>query len=208
MSNYLFIGFTCIFSLVFARCTDPSGDNSEVVSLDEFLPKSENEYNYEEDTTNQVEETVPDSIELLILSKIRDVSFVEESEQINKKHFPDRLDYSQRFYHELIIDSVLHELVVWEFEDSIHTVNAFYNWLDCFGQKCKSIRIGENKWIYDGAFQLYVDDLKLIFISSNENLNLEEWNNIFQPEKKKTWNYRLIQPLKRKTKWVGLEEEN
>lgn len=199
----IIVPITLVFSLF--SCENDS-IKSETVDLDEFLPKSKKEYNYEEDTVSQVEEHTPDSIELLIQSRIDNAAFIYGEELSNKKHFPDRLDYTQRFYHELIIDSVLYELVIWEFEDSIHTINAFYNWMDCFGKKCKSIRIGEKKWIYEGAFQLFVDDTKLIYIASNNSINQKLWNDLFQPELKNKWNYSLYQPLSRKVRWLELIE--
>lgn len=208
MKSYLYIPLLVSISFIFVNCSDSSDKKSEVVNLDEFLPKSEKDYNYEDDTIVQTEEHIPDSIELLIQSRMKDAEFQKNEELSNTKHFPDRLDYAERFYHEVIIDSTLNDVIVWEFEDSIHTVNAFYNWLDCFGPKCNSLRIGEKKWVYDGAFQLFVDDLKLIFISSKDNISFEEWSNVFQPTEKKTWNFRLYQPLKRQTKWIGLKEEN
>jgi hypothetical protein len=191
-----FISFFCV------RCSDTSKEATHVVDLEEFLPKPKKEYNYEEDTISQVETVKPDSIELLIQTNISNVQFVREEKLRNKKHFPDRLDYTQRFCHELTIDSLLYELVIWEFEDSIYTINAFYNWMDCFGTKCRSIRIGEDKWINEGAFQLFVDDTKLIYVTTEEKMNQKLWDNLFQPVVKNNWNYHLYQPLNRKVKWL------
>jgi hypothetical protein len=205
MQGYLktFVFFTLALSL--NSCGEDS-NKTETVDLEEFLPKSDKEYNYDEDTVSQVQEHIPDSIELYIQSKITDAHFLSKAELSNNKHFPDRLDYTKKSYHELIIDSTLYELVVWEFKDSIHSVNAFYNWMDCFGEKCKSIRIGESKWIYNGAFQLFVDDSKLIYVASGKELNQKMWSNLFQPDRKNNWNYHLYQPLKRKVKWFELKE--
>lgn len=191
--------------LAFTSCGNDSS-RSETVDLEEFLPKSKKEYNYEEDTIHKVEDHIPDSIELLIQKRINNVDFLSKEELSNKKHFPDRLDYTQRFNHELIIDSILYELVIWEFEDSLHTVNAFYNWMDCFGKKCRSIRIGESKWIFEGAFQLFVDDSKLIYIATDNGMDQKLWDNLFEPKLKNAWNYHLYQPLKRKVKWLELIE--
>lgn len=202
-ANYIY--FSALIMLLFSFTSCQEGNNkAETVDLEEFLPKSKKEYNYEEDTLSKVEEHIPDSIELLIQSSINNVAFIQREKLSNKKHFPDRLDYTQRFYHELTIDSVLYELAIWEFEDSLHTVNAFYNWMDCFGGKCKSIRIGEEKWIYDGSFQLFVDDTKLIYIATDDKMNQKIWDDFFKPELKDTWNYHLYQPLKRKVRWIEL----
>lgn len=203
--DYLKIIVFIALALFVTSCGEDS-NKTETVDLDEFLPKSKKEYNYDEDTLSQVEKHIPDSIEIYIQSKITNVNFLSKAELSNNKHFPDRLDYTKKFYHELTIDSILYELVVWEFEDSLHTVNAFYNWMDCFGKECKSIRIGESKWIYDGAFQLFVDDFKLIYVASKENMNKNIWEDLFTPEFKNNWNYHLYQPIKRKVKWIELKE--
>ena len=175
---------------------------TEAVDLEEFLPKSKKDYNYEQDTLKEVKEHIPDSIELLITSRLKTVNFITKENLRNNKHFPDRLDYTKKFYHELIIDSSLIELVIWEFEDSLHTVNAFYNWIDCFGSKCKSIRIGEEKWIYNGSFQLFVDDKKLIYVATNHKMDQKIWLDLFKPTLKDSWNYHIYQPFKRKVQWL------
>ena len=208
MNQYLSVIMALFFtSLLFTSCSDSSKDTSNVVDLDEFLPKSEKSYNYDEDTTQQIKEHIPDSLELLIKSKISDAVFLRGEDLSNTKYFPDRLDFTQRFQHEIKIDSASYDIVIWEFEDSIHTINAFYNWMDCFGDKCKSIRIGESKWIYDGSFQIFIDDLSIIYVASDQNINVDLWLALFQPKVKEKWNYRLHQALKRKTKWYGPELE-
>lgn len=199
--------FILLILVLTSLSCETDASKTESVDIEEFLPKSKKEYNYEEDTIQQVTENPPDSLELLIESLIPNAEFRSASEQNNNKHFPDRLDYTQRFYHELSIDSILYELVVWEFEDSIHTINAFYNWIDCFGKKCKSIRIGDSQWIYDGSFQLLVDDTKLIYVASKEKMDRKLWEGFFEPISKETWNYHMYQPLKRKVKWFNLASE-
>lgn len=204
-ANYIYISALIMLLFSFTSCED-SNNKADTVDLEEFLPKSKKEYNYDEDTVSQVEEEVPDSIELYIQSKTSNARFVSKEDLSNNKHFPDRLDYANKFYHEVTIDSTQYELVIWQFEDSLHTVNAFYNWMDCFGKECKSIRIGEEKWVYDGSFQLFVDDMKLIYIATNEKMNRKIWSDIFKPERKETWNFHLYQPLKRMAKWIALKE--
>ena len=188
--------FISLLSFAFSCAND--SNKSETVDLEEFLPQSKKEYNYKEDTVTQTKEHTPDSIELFIQSRISNSVFVQKDKLSNNKHFPDRLDFQKKYYHELSIDSVLYELAIWEFEDSLHTVNAFYNWMDCFGEKCKSLRIGESKRMYKGAFQLFVDDTKLIYVSTNNNMNQLLWSDLFEPEIKQKWNYSLYQPLNRK----------
>jgi hypothetical protein len=194
-----------ILALAIFSCENKS-DKIDTVDLEEFLPKAKKAYNYEEDTLQQIKKHTADSLELYIKSKISNANFRDKEELSNNKHFPDRLDYTQKFYHELIIDSTLYELVVWNFEDSLHTVNAFYNWIDCFGKTCKSIRVGESKWIYDGSFQLLVDDKRIIYISSEKTVNQRFWGELFQPITDEKWSYNLHQPLKRKVQWIGLSE--
>lgn len=196
---------TIFLALAIFSCKNES-DKVETVDLEEFLPKAKKTYDYQEDTLNQIEKHTADSLELYIKSKISNAIFRDETKLSNNKHFPDRLDYVQKFYHELIIDSTLYELAVWDFEDSLHTVNAFYNWIDCFGKTCKSIRVGESKWIYDGSFQLFVEDQRIIYISSQKTVNKELWDKLVQPVTEKKWNYNLYQPLKRKVQWIGLSE--
>lgn len=203
-SHFKFI-IPFILILTSLSCENDSA-KTESVDIEDFLPKSKKEYNYEEDTVSLVVEKAPDSIQLLIQTKLTNADFSPTTKQSSNKHFPDRLDYKKRFYHEITIDSNLYELVIWEFEDSIHTINAFYNWMDCFGKKCHSIRIGESKWVHKGAFQLFVDDSKLIYVASDNKMNQKLWGDLFQPKLKETWNYHLYQPLKRKVRWFELAE--
>jgi hypothetical protein len=80
------------------------------------------------------------------------------------KHFVDRFN-AKSFFKNVIYkngDSINHNR--WTFKDSTQTKNAFYNWLDCFGTRCTSVKLFEP--FKSGSIS---------YISSNQVLDKETW---------------------------------
>ncbi|MEX1191447.1 MAG: hypothetical protein WED10_01360 [Brumimicrobium sp.] len=206
MKNYFQVLIVVSIAWTFSFCSNEK--STETVNLDEFLPKSERSYDYSEDSINNETSLPPDSIQLIIQSKIPNAAFLNEKDTRIKtvSYFPDRLDYKAKFVNHCIIDSATYQIITWEFEDSLHTVNAFYNWMDCFGKNCESITLGETKILSEDAFELFIDDISIIYITSNQTISHRLWSSVFKPKSGSTWNYNLLQQPNRKVNWIGFEK--
>lgn len=102
-------------------------------------------------------------------------------------------------------DSVLFSQ--WIFQDSSHTQNAFYNWLDCFGQTCKSFKIGQQGRFQHESFIMFVNDTSLTYISSQIKLNPKQWVQYFEKNNAiDTWRYVLYQPNRAKASWFDVSK--
>jgi hypothetical protein len=76
-------------------------------------------------------------------------------------------------------DSTTATLSCWSFSDSLKTLNAFYNWLDCFGNKCRSIKIGDRIRITENSGEIWLKDTLLIYWKSeNSEINSVQENAI------------------------------
>ncbi|MDG1840979.1 MAG: hypothetical protein P8I93_01380 [Crocinitomicaceae bacterium] len=64
----------------------------------------------------------------------------------------------------------------WSFLDSLTTKNAYYNWLDCFGESCKSIKFFDTTLVIDKTpFLIFKGEKTILYIKSNKNLKPKRW---------------------------------
>lgn len=98
-------------------------------------------------------------------------------------------------------DSVL--LGVWNYADSIKTANAFYNWLDCFGNDCRSIRLLEKAKFQKHHMLTMANDTMIVYISSATPIDKKKWVNYFISEKGiHEWDYVIDQKKGRVSEWL------
>lgn len=121
--------------------------------------------------------------------------------------FPDRFHpiSATKLHLQLKKDGIL--FCQWTFKDSTQTKNAFYNWLDCFGEKCKSIKFGQTINFQKDNFLLFVNDTLIAYISSAERVEAEVWQNYFQQKNTlEDWKIFIQQGTRAKAKWFAVEK--
>lgn len=86
-------------------------------------------------------------------------------------------------------------------------MNAFYNWIDCFGEKCKSLFIGEEKNLQSSATMILVSDSTLIYIESDK-IDFDLWYD-FHKEKgyENDFNLTIEQRPRGRAKWFTFVDE-
>ena len=122
--------------------------------------------------------------------------------------FPDRFGAKSitKFYWKEKKDSI--NLLDWEFSDSLKTENAFYNWIDCFGENCKSIKIGDKIKIQKRGLLILVNDRHLLVLDANSKIDCESWIKLVGSQKfGDTWKYIVYQPQKGKSTWMNYKNE-
>ena len=98
------------------------------------------------------------------------------------------------------VDSTL--FCQWSFKDSTQTKNAFYNWVDCFGEKCKSIKFGETINFQKDNFVILVNDTSLTYITSIKKIQQDDWLQFFEKtEAIKNWKTVIYQSSRSKATW-------
>lgn len=122
--------------------------------------------------------------------------------------FPDRFGAKSitKFYWKEKKDSI--NLLDWEFSDSLKTENAFYNWIDCFGENCKSIKIGDKIKIQKRGLLILVNDRHLLVVDATSKIDCESWIKLVGSQKfGDTWKYIVYQPQKGKSTWMNYKNE-
>ncbi len=195
----------CILSILvfFSSCGDKE---NEVIDLNDIIEGSER---YNEDSLNVDHKTKEDDTLAIYLKDFKSHGIdVNELTVIEEKYFPDRLGPIHTLKFELQCEENTFRFVQWTFDDSTKVINAFYNWMDCFGEKCKSIFIGEERVFQTNPFHLLVNDSSLIFIEGIESFDFKEWESYF--EKKGyglDWNYVIEQRKRGRAHWFNYIEE-
>ena len=93
------------------------------------------------------------------------------------RHFMDRFNAKSFIKNKLYVenDSVLH--FRWSFRDSTTAKNALYNWLDCFGNNCSSIKMYESFKSEKQNSLIFINQKSISFISSKNSLSKDLWMN-------------------------------
>jgi len=96
----------------------------------------------------------------------------------------------------------------WEFTDSLKTENAFYNWMDCFGDNCKSIKIGDKIKIQKRTLLMLVNEKHLLVVDTDSKLDCEKWISLLKSQQfGEEWKYIVYQPKKGKSVWMNYKNE-
>jgi hypothetical protein len=90
----------------------------------------------------------------------------------------------------------------WTFKDSLRTMNAFFNWLDCFGPNCKAHKyLGEEKYQSD-AMLIFLNDTSFTYISSALPLDEKKWQKCLALNYGNDfWDLVVVQKKQRKALW-------
>ena len=187
-------------AILFTSCTDDT--EYEVVSIDEVLPQAQRDYDYSEDTL-QKEETDLSPTQEQLLNVDPEIVFDKNNELKDRKSLfmPDRLGYSEKSEEYFQKDSISFHYIKWSFEDSLKTVNAFYNWLDCFGEKCKSIRLTDEINGSPEAFLIWVSNESIYYLGSDQNLNKNYWEDKLFGKDEIEWNIKMHQAVRGRIVW-------
>lgn len=191
-----------IFPILFS-CQEPV---EEVIDLTEIIEGSEN---YKEGEKVEVEVAIIDSTDSLVKPFNENGFEFISAEIINKTFFPDRFGSLSSSKIKLLSQSDTISFLRWNFTDSLKTMNAFYNWIDNFGDKGKSIRIGEKRNFQKQPFIMFVGDTSITFIESNSNVSFNEWEEFCSiGGEEKDWNYVIEQRVRSKARWFVYYENN
>ena len=172
--------------------TDVMQESERYKENDETVP----EINLEEDSTFLFQEIFVDN-----------GIPVNQLSIITQRMFPERFGILSSNKFELIQENDTSRYFNWSFKDSVQTMNAFYNWMDHFGEKGKSIRVGEEKGLQVNPLIIFVGDTNLIFIEAKSKINEKEWEEFFENLGYKKWHYFLKQRKYGKVKWFMDGEE-
>ncbi|MCE3296391.1 MAG: hypothetical protein K0R65_2105 [Crocinitomicaceae bacterium] len=186
----------------------------ETVSFDDLTSDSE-KYGNNDSLPGTVEKEVFyfDSISPLSQNLIDSVGFDRKLIfPLDSVLFSDRFGAknTEKWYYRTDKDSLV--FFHWEFKDSLKTFNTFYNWIDCYGPKCKSVQVGMPAAFSKRATLFLVEDKHLYFVESDLKITPENYLSYFDGpqgklKKLKKWKYVVIQQPRKKAEWFARNDK-
>lgn len=185
----------CIFLLI--ACGEEK--KRDVIDMTEITPRSER--NYDEGTKESI-----DTIDFKFDQSAANELGMNLSglKFFNLPLLPDR--FSPKSSNKLVLMQEADSTVFcqWVFKDSLKTMNALFNWLDCFGPKCKSIKYRFNENFQSEHMLIFVNDTSITYISSEQILSEKDWQSYFETVHRiEDWENVIIQKAGRKAVWYS-----
>ncbi len=170
-------------------------ENTETIEVSDIIPEAEGDYNYADSSKSEEVEQDPLSTALFDEFGNRFQDNHAESFGDSWTFIPDRVQTDSSFNKVFELDSSAIQLKSWYFIDSLRTINALYNWLDCFGGGCQEVSIADSINVSSESFILLQSNTQIHFVRSEENLNFNNWKKFFGKitKDKSSWNLIIQQ---------------
>lgn len=190
------------YLLILLLATSCQGEKKDVVNLNDILPQSER---YGDERQDEVIEEVDSSA--LLLKRFEDHGIeISKVEELSGSLFPERFGPESNEKFTFKTDQNTFKYYRWNFEDSSKVMNAFFNWIDCFGENCKSAFVGQEKNFQKNSFRLFVNTASMVFVESEENnFDTESWIEFLEKEGfEEDWTFVLTQRKRGRVKWYQM----
>lgn len=187
--------------LFISSCTEPV---IEEISMEELIPQSEYDKNRAERETAIVQEYEETVIELSVLDSTLKANFPQVKISViqNKQvEFIDRMNFEDRQSSIFMLDSVPINMISWTYADSIQTENAFFNWIDCWGENCESFKVNENPKLQNDALGIWVGEKHIVYINSVEDFDFFTAMQITDELYGEDWKYVIKKNEGRRVNW-------
>lgn len=189
------------FFLLLTVVSSCSHKESEAISVNEeqLLPKSEYVYNDSLKTEQQV--VLPLSKDDSLLNLIKRHFPLAKRYKEKQSLFPNRFNYE---FKDVVSLDGNERLYYWWYKDEAQTLNVFYNWLDCIGESCISLKIGETstKQIVS-PFAIWVSSRLILYLDFDTNVDHYELNGAFKTIfKQQNWLFACYQKSNDSLVWV------
>lgn len=143
----------------------------------DLIPVAERDYSFKEEQEDELQMDVPDVFKEFVGQLAQDAQL----NPIDSALYVNRFGPEQRISFIRSTSSDSTEWHVYQFSDSLKTVNAFYNWLDCFGVNCLSLSIGHEAKMKGRAGQVMVTANRIIavyFLAGKSSLDSLFWGEL------------------------------
>lgn len=168
--------------------------------MSDILPSSERDY-------DALDTVISNGSDDMLLQSFNSNGFsFETAELVSKRLFPSRFGPDSSFTVQLIRDADTLLFNNWVFSDSSKVMNAFYNWIDCFGPKCKSFHIGEERNYQRSAMHVLVGNTKIVYLEG-EAIDFNKWYAYYDSlGVGNDWYYAIEQRKMGRSRWFRFEE--
>ena len=197
VNNSFFILFILIFFT--SSCND---NKKEVIEFESIQPKSSSK----ENNTSKPSSTYSwDTSLMTYFINYSKKSLIDSIKRISLIQIPDRISLESTDKFRLYFNNDSTDFYQWNYSDSLSTKNALYNWLDCFGESCNSIKLNEKKQFQKSSFLLFIGEKNMIFISSSKKSISRTWFDFIKLKNiKETWLTLIEQKQNNKANWYSI----
>lgn len=196
--KHLQIFFALSVLLVLAFSCKQTSD--EVIDLNDVVQKAAYDTLQRKDTTVELTTFIPAlDQELLEESAIRWDSVTQHDQPALLERFTPLETEKFNYY----VGDNLVEYSRWTFSDSVKTMKAFMNWMNCFGTQCTMVELRQNKNIQRSPLLIMQNDTSIVLIESPRlSVNeLQKWKKMYLAIDDIKWNFIVIQPKANIAKW-------
>ncbi len=179
--------------LVLFSCTSRA---KNPIDLDEIMPTIE-----DDKAADTIRDSGLDSTRILI-DNLKTSGFRPDSVQwITNTLFPDRFRPTNSTKFQCTEQGQQIRFYLWNYDDSAKVKSAFFNWIDCFGDGCNSIFVGQEENLQKNAFHLWMNDTSLIFVEAEKSIS-KTWESYLESKGYESrWNLKLEQGRYGRVKW-------
>lgn len=173
----------------------------DVIDIEDLIPESEL-------YSDSKEEEIVETDTLIVWKHELEKSGIacKDIARHDIRNFPDRFGAINSLKLALINERDTIYYSSWVYKDSSLTMNAFYNWLDCFSPSCKSYYVFDKKRMLPGGFELYVSDTTLIVIEDKRNSIDKNWEAyLLKKGYEGNWNFVLRQTMNGVVRWYQFD---
>ena len=190
-----------LFVSVMLSCGESKND--DVIDMGDVTPHAKDRI--KDSLSEKLPDTLSGYLDTALLAELK--LPVKDIDQVEIDLLPQRLSPKSSFGYKMGFKKDSLTYIHWSYKDSVYTKNALYNWLDCFGTKCKSVRLGEAVSMQRKGMLLFMSDTSITYISSNQPLKKEDWLTYFESyAKRKDWRLVIEQKNSGKATWFAVKE--
>ncbi|MFT5859877.1 MAG: hypothetical protein ACI865_001983 [Flavobacteriaceae bacterium] len=199
--KYTYYILALCVAVAFASCAP---DKSDVKDMRDIIPKADRDYNPAVSDSSKSNDSLA-----ILQDQFSELGIAFDSiNKVSNRLMIDRFGHLSNEKFELIGSGQVLHIYKWTYKDSARVTNALFNWIDCFGDGCKSIQVGETKNLQNDAFHLYANDEVIIFVESDHAIKTRSVEAYLESVGyEKEWNYVLEQARSGKVRWFKFEEE-
>jgi hypothetical protein len=154
---YRGLAYTLIGLLLLGSCTSETTIEDPV----DIVPKSERDYSFQEEENEAPKLDIPTGFEELVAFVSEDTG---ELQALDSTLYVNRFGPNEELSFLRYASADTTEWYIYQFADSLKTVNAFYNWLDCFSTDCQSLSIRQEAKLKDRAGFVWVSNQWIIVV--------------------------------------------
>jgi hypothetical protein len=192
--------FSVVLVFLFFSCKQPE---EKVVGFDDIARKSKQKENNKASKPIAIK-TYYETLDVFSKQLIDSLQWTKEQIfPLDSVFFSDRFgaEKTTKWYYKSEQDSLV--FFRWSFKDSIKTLNTFYNWMDCFGPKCRSIRVGDQVKFSPRSNLFLLQNKELFFIESKKAVDFERVFSVFDTlQWNKQWRFVVFQAPRKKSNWM------